>query len=114
MSAIDRSIQKKIYRSGATTLIIANKDMKDIMKIIEALKNSGVLLKGVTKTIENEAKEQKGEFLSRLLDTLGASLLGNLLSCGKGIVRSCKRIVRVYFHHIILKRMIKLLRSYKS
>ena len=61
-------------------------DINDIMKIIEALENSGILLKGVTKTIENETKEQKGGFLSMLLGTLGASLLGNLLSRGKGIV----------------------------
>ena len=62
--------------------------MKDIMKIIEVLENSGILLKGVSKTIENETKEQKGGFLSMLLGTLGASLLGNLLSGGKGIVRA--------------------------
>ena len=77
MSAIDGSIQKKIHGSSATTLIIANEDMDDIMKIIEALENSGILLKGVAKTIKNEAKEQKGGFLSMLLGTLGASLLGN-------------------------------------
>ena len=58
------------------------------MKIIEALENSGLLLKGVSKTIENETKEQKGGFLSMLLGTLGASLLGNLLTGGKGIVRA--------------------------
>ena len=62
--------------------------MKDIMKIIEALENSGILLKGVSKTIENETKEQRGGFLSMLLGTLGASLLGNLLTGGKGIVRA--------------------------
>ena len=80
MSAIDGSIQKKIHGSGATKLIIENEDMNDIMKIIEALENSGILLKGESKTIENETKEQKGGFLSMLLGTLGASLLGNLLS----------------------------------
>ena len=58
--------------------------MKDIMKIIEAVENSGILLKGVSKTIENETKEQRGGFLSMLL----ASLLGNLLTGGKGIVRA--------------------------
>ena len=68
--------------------------MNDIMKIIKALENSGILLKGVTKTIENETKEQKGGFLSMLLGTLGASLLGNLLSGGKGIVRAGDGIVR--------------------
>ena len=61
--------------------------MNDIMKIVQALEDSNILLKGVTKTIKNETKEQKGGLLSMLLDTLGASLLGNLLS-GKEIVRA--------------------------
>ena len=61
--------------------------MNDIIKIIQALGNSNILRKGVTKTIKNETKEQKGGFLSMLLGTLGASLLGNLLT-GKGIVRA--------------------------
>ena len=60
--------------------------MNDIIKIIKALENSNILLKGVTKTIKNETKEQNGGFLSMLLGTLGASLLGNLLT-GKGIIR---------------------------
>ena len=68
--------------------------MNDIMKIIEALENSGILLKGVTKTIENETKEQKGGFLGMLLGTLGASLLGNLLTGGKGIMRAGDGMVR--------------------
>ena len=72
MSAIDRSIQEKMHGSGTTKLIIEDEDVSDIMKIIEALENSGILLKGVTKTIENETKEQKGGFLSMLLGTLGA------------------------------------------
>ena len=60
--------------------------MNDIIKIIEALENSGILLKGVTKlVIENETKEQRGAFLSMLLGTLGDSLLGNLLTGGKGM-----------------------------
>ena len=57
------------------------------MKIDEALEDSNILLKEVTKTIKNERKEQKAGFLSMLLGTLGASLLGNLLA-GKGIVRA--------------------------
>ena len=57
------------------------------MKIVQALDNSSILLKGVAKTIENETKEQKGGFLGMLLGTLGASLLGNILA-GKGIVRA--------------------------
>ena len=85
MSAIDGSIQKKIH-----ILIIEQEDMNDIIKIIEALGNSGILLKGVTKTIENETKEQREEFLSMLLGTLGASLLGNLLTGGKGMMSNSK------------------------
>ena len=61
--------------------------MNDIIKIIQALENSNILLKGVTKTIKNEMKEQKGGFLSMLFGTLGASLLGNLFT-GKGILRA--------------------------
>ena len=68
--------------------------MKDIMKIIKALENSSILLKGVSKTIKNETKEQRGGFLSMLLGTLGASLLGNLLAGGKGIMRAGDGIVR--------------------
>ena len=64
------------------------------MKIIEALENSGILLKEVSKTIENETKEQRGEFFSMLLGTLGASLLGNLLRGGKVIMRAGDGIVR--------------------
>ena len=59
--------------------------MKDIIEIIKSLEDSGLLLKGVSETIENESKEQKGGFLSMLLGTLGASLLGNILS-GDGAI----------------------------
>ena len=92
-SAIDGSIQKKIHGAGVK-LIIEQEDMKDIMKIIKALENSGILLKGVSKTIKNETKEQRGGFLSMFLGTLGASLLGNLLTGGKGIMRAGDGIVR--------------------
>ena len=92
MSAIDGSIQKKIHGSGVK-LIIEQEDMNDIMETIEALENS-VTLKGVTKTIENETKEQRGRFLGMLLGTLGASLLGNLLTGGKGMIRAGDGIVR--------------------
>ena len=90
-SAIDGSIQKKIHGSGIK-LIIEEEDMKDIMKIIKELENSDILLKGVSKTIENEIKEQRGGFLGMLLGTLGASLLGKLLT-GKSIMRAADGIV---------------------
>ena len=61
--------------------------MNDIMKIVQAIEDSNILLKGVTKTSKNETKEQKGGFLSMLLGALGASLLGNLLT-GKRIARA--------------------------
>ena len=92
MSAIHGSIRKKIHGSGVK-LIIEQEDMNDIMKIIEALENSGILLKGVSKTIENETKEERSGFLSMLPGTLGASLLGTLLT-GKGIMRAGDGIVR--------------------
>ena len=98
-SAIDAGIQKKICGSGTTTSIVSNKEMNGIMKIVQVLENSNILLKGATKMIKNETKDQKRGFLSMLLCTLGASLLGNLLS-GKRIVRAGsgnikgKRIVR--------------------
>ena len=59
-SAIDAGVQKKIYGSGTTTLVISNEEMDGIMKIVQALEDSNILLKGVTKTIKNETKEQKG------------------------------------------------------
>ena len=86
-SAADAGIHKKILGSGNTTLIISNEEMNEIIKIAHAFEDSNTLLKGVTETIINETKEQKGGFLSMLLGTLGASLLGNLLT-GKGIVRT--------------------------
>ena len=72
-----------------TTLIISNDEIHDIIKIIKSLEDSGLLLKGVTETVQNEIKEQKGGFLSTLLGTLGAGLLGDLL-IGKGIYRAGK------------------------
>ena len=91
MSAIDGSIQKKIHGSGVKLII--EEDMQDIIKIIKELENSDILLKEVSKTIENEIKEQRGGFLNMLLGTLEASLLGNLLT-GKGIMRAGDKIVR--------------------
>ena len=85
-----RNTLKKILGSGnMATLIISNNEIQDIIKIVKSLEDSGLLLKGVTETVQNEVKEQKGGFLSALLGTLGASLLGNLLT-GKGINRAGK------------------------
>ena len=83
--------------SGTTTLIISNDEMDDILKIVKSLENSGVLLKGVSETIQLEAKEKRGGFLSILLGTLGASLLGDILSkglSGKGVIRAGKGTIR--------------------
>ena len=88
MSAIDGSIKKKMLGSGTTTLTISNDEMNDIIKIIKSLEDSGVILKGVSETIQHEAKEQRGGFLNMLLGTLGSSLLGNLLTGGKGVIRA--------------------------
>ena len=72
-----------------TALITSNNGIEDIIKIVKSLEGSGLLLEGVSKTAQNEVKEQKGGFLSVLLGTLGASLLGNLLT-GRGIYRAGK------------------------
>ena len=82
-----QEFKKKKHSSGTTTSIISYEKMNDIMKIVKALEDSNILSKGVTKTIKNETKEQKAGFLSMLLGTSGASLLGNLLT-GKGTVRA--------------------------
>ena len=83
-SATDAAIQKKIFGSGMSTFIISSEEMDDIMKIFKSLKECSLLIKGVSETIKNEAKEQKGGFPSMFLGTLYASLLGNLLT-GKGV-----------------------------
>ena len=66
ITAADAGFQKKIHGSGTTALIISNDQMNGIMKIVQALEDSNILLKGVTKTIKNETKEQKGGFLGTL------------------------------------------------
>ena len=79
------TVHKKVFGSGTATLVISKEQMNDIMKIVHSLEESGLLIKGVSRTIKNKAKEQKGRFLGMLLETLGASLLGNLLT-GKGTI----------------------------
>ena len=102
-SAADAGIHKKILGSGNNrhiTLIISNDEINDIIKVVKPVEDSGLLLKRVTETVQNEVKEQKGGFLSMLLGTLGASLFGNLLT-GKGIYRTGKDkgIVRAGHDH---------------
>ena len=83
--------------SGATTLIISNNEMGGILKIVKSLEDSGVLLKGVSETIQHEAKEQRGGFLGMLLGTLGASLLSDVLSkglSGRGVFRAGEGTIR--------------------
>ena len=92
-SSADAGIHKKILGSGNTTLIISNKDMEDLIKIVKSPEDSGLLLKRVTESVQNEVKEQKGGFISTLLGTLASSLLGSLLT-GKGIHRAGEGIVR--------------------
>ena len=94
-SAVDVGIKKKkSLGSVNTTLIVSNDELEDIIKVVKSLEDSSLLLKGVIETIQNKAKEQKGEFLSMLLGTLGASLLGNIFPskgvniAGEGIVRA--------------------------
>ena len=86
-AAADAAIHKKIFGSSNTTLIVSNEEMNNIMKIIKSLEKSGLLIKGLSETIKKEAKEQKGGFLSMLLGTLDASLLGTLFTGkAKGVI----------------------------
>ena len=108
-SAADAGIDKKTLGSGNrplssashnnnTVLIISNDEIEDIIKIVKSLEDSDLLLKGITETVQNEVKKQKGGFVSMLLGTLGASLLGDLLTGkraiatiqGRGIYRAGK------------------------
>ena len=98
-SAADAGTHKKILGSGDnnnnTTLIISNDEMGNLLQMVKSLEDSRVLLKGVSETIQNEAKEQRGGFLSMLLSTLGASLLGDLLTknlSGKGVIRGSEGV----------------------
>ena len=92
-SATNAAIHKKMLGSSTTTLIFSNEEIIDIIGIVKSLEQSGLLIKGVSETIKNKAKEQKGGFLSMLLETLGARLLGNLLTV-KGTIRAGEVTVR--------------------
>ena len=93
MSAADAAVQKKIYGSGSTALIISREEIEDVMKIVKSLAQSGLLIKRISETIKNESKEQKGGFLSMLLGTLAASMLGSALT-GRGIIRTGEGTIR--------------------
>ena len=93
MPAPDAAIQKKIYGSGTTASIISNEEINYIMKIIKSLEESGLLIKCLSETIKNETKEQKGRFLSILLGTLVAIMLGSALT-GRGVIRAGKGTIR--------------------
>ena len=76
-SATDEATQKQIFGSGTTALIILNEEIEDIIKIVKSLKESELPTRGISKTIKNEEKEEKGALLGMLLETLAASILGN-------------------------------------
>ena len=102
-TATDAAIQKKRFRSGNATLITSNEEMNNIIKTINPLEESSLLLKSVSKTIEKDAKEQKGGFLGMLLNNLGASLLGNLWT-GKDTIRAAEGTVTTshdFWYHLI-------------
>ena len=99
-SAADAGMHKKILGSGIVTLMISNDEVKDIITIVKSLEDSS--LKGVSGTTQNEAKEQKGGFLSMLLGSLGASLLGNMLA-GKGIKTAGEGFLRASYSSSIKK-----------
>ena len=91
----DAAIQNKVYGSGTTALIISNKEMEDIMKILKSFEESGLLIQGVSETIKNEAREKKGGFLPMLLllGTLAARILGNTLT-EKEVIRAGEGTIR--------------------
>ena len=87
-SATDAAIHKKIFGSGITRSIISNEEMNDIMKIVRSLEKSGLLIKGISKTFKNEAKQQKAGFLGMLLGTLG---IFRYPLAGKGAIATSQR-----------------------
>ena len=87
MSTAEAAIQKKIYGSGITILMISNEEMEDLMRIVKSLEESVLLIKRIIETIKNETEEGKGGFLPMLSGTLVASLLGSVLT-GKGVIRT--------------------------
>ena len=93
MSAADATIQKKISGSETTALILSNEETQYIMKTVKSLEESGLLIKGISQTIKNEAKEQKLGFLPMLLGIFAASMLGSALT-GRGVIRVGEGTIR--------------------
>ena len=97
-SATDAARNKKVLASGNhTTLIISNDDLNNLLQVTKSLENSGILLDAITESVKKEVKEKKDGFLSMLLGTLGASLLGDLLTkhlSGKGVIRAGEATIR--------------------
>ena len=102
-SAADPGIHKKVLGSGHhssdsashnnTILIISNDEMKDIIEIVKSPEDSSLLPEGVSETVQNKARKQRGGFCSMLLGTLGASLLGTILTV-RGINRAGEGVIR--------------------
>ena len=93
MSAADATIQKKIYGSGTTALIISNEEIEDMMKIVKSLEESALLMKGISEIVKNEAQKQKDRFLPMLLWILVGSVLGNALT-GKLVITAGEGVIR--------------------
>ena len=98
-STTNAAIQKKIFGSGKTASIISNEEMEDIMNIAKSFEESGLLIKRVSETIKNEAKEQKVGFLEKLLGTLAESILGNTIAgkpkiSGQLVIRTGKGVIQ--------------------
>ena len=93
MSAADATIQKKIYGSGTTALIISNEEIEDMMKIVKSLEESALLMKRISEIVKNEAQKQKDRFLPMLLWILVGSVLGNALT-GKLVITAGEGVIR--------------------
>ena len=78
------------------TLIISNDGLNDLLKVIKSLENSGILYHGITETVKDEVKEQKGGFLSTLLSVVASALLSSMLS-GKGVTRAGEGTIRAAY-----------------
>ena len=92
-TAVSATIKMSIFRSETTALIISNEELEDIMKIVKSLEEYGFLIKGVSETIQNKAKEQKCGFLRILLGIFTSSILGNAL-VGKAVIRVGEGVIR--------------------